>query len=119
MALADLTGIAAPTVAKLMKMLSKADLVTSTRGATGGYTLNGEAETISVADVVVAIEGPIALTACVDESDDLCLVESTCSIAGNWESVNSAVRTALEQVTLTHMAPDWRAMFPDLKKELS
>ena len=114
-ALADDTGIPAPTVAKLMKLLAKAELVTSTRGTAGGYALQGAADVISVADIIAAIEGPIALTACVEESDDLCAVESTCGVAGNWESVNAAVRTALEQVKLDDMAPDWRAMFPEAR----
>lgn len=116
-ALAEDTGIPAPTVAKLMKLLSKADLVTATRGVSGGYALVGEAEAISVADIIAAIEGPIALTACVEESEDDCAVESTCGVAGNWESVNTAVRAALDKVKLNDMAPDWRTMFPEVKEQ--
>lgn len=111
--LADDTGIPGPTVAKLMKQLAKAGLVTSTRGITGGYTLTQAAAQISVADIIVAVEGPIALTACVEQSEDDCAVESTCGVAGNWESVNTAVRAALDKVKLTDMAPDWRTMFPE------
>ena len=112
-ALAQDTGIPAPTVAKLMKQLAKAELVSSTRGISGGYVLIGSAQTISVADIIAAVEGPIALTACVEESGDDCAVESTCGVAGNWESVNTAVRAALDKVKLTDMAPDWRTMFPE------
>lgn len=118
-ALADSTGIPAPTVAKLMKLLAKADLVSSTRGTAGGYALTGTAEAVSVADIIAAVEGPIALTACVEESEDDCAVESTCGVAGNWESVNAAVRAALDKVKLTDMAPDWRTMFPEVKKEIA
>ena len=111
--LAEETGIPGPTVAKLMKMLTRGGLVTSTRGIAGGYTLASAAETITVAGIISAIEGPIALTACVEESDDLCSVESTCGVAGNWDSVNKAVKAALENVKLTDMSPDWRTMFKE------
>jgi len=112
-ALAEDTGIPAPTVAKLMKMLVKGGLVASTRGTAGGYALARMGEEISVADIITAVEGPIALTACVEESEELCAVESTCGVAGNWESVNTAVRAALQQVNLNDMAPDWQTMFPE------
>ena len=117
--LAQETGIPGPTVAKLMKLLARGGLVASTRGIAGGYSLANTADQISVACIISAIEGPIALTACVEESDDLCAVESMCGVAGNWDSVNQAVRTALEQVKLTHMMPDWRTLFPEPQKELA
>ncbi len=116
-ALAEDTGIPTPTVAKLMKLLGRGGLVVSTRGTAGGYELNGEAGAITVAEIIVAIEGPIALTACVEDSDELCAVESLCGVAGNWDSVNTAVRTALNSVTLMDMAPDWRTMFPNTRAE--
>ncbi|MGB0718046.1 MAG: SUF system Fe-S cluster assembly regulator [Alphaproteobacteria bacterium] len=111
--LATDTGIPAPTVAKLMKLLGRNGIVSSTRGTSGGYALSGKPEGISIADIIGAVEGPIALTACVEESEDLCAVESTCGVAGNWESVNAAVRLALQSVSLNEMAPDWRKMFKD------
>ena len=98
---------------RLMKLLAKGDLVTSTRGTAGGYVLNGQGDGISVAHIIAAIEGPIALTACVEELGHMCAVESTCGVAGNWEPANAAVKAALEKVTLSDMAPDWRAMFPE------
>ena len=112
-ALALETGIPGPTVAKLMKMLARGGLVTSTRGIAGGYALATAAQDLSVAQIISAIEGPIALTACVEESDDMCSVESTCGVAGNWDSVNRAVKAALENVKLTDMSPDWRTMFKE------
>ncbi len=114
-ALAESTGIPAPTVAKLMKLLGKGELVISTRGTAGGYELKREARAISVAEVITAIEGPIALTACVEDSDELCAVESLCGVAGNWDRVNAAVRAALNSVSLIDMAPDWQTMFPNTR----
>jgi len=103
---ADHTGIPLPTVAKLMKSLNKAGLVASQRGATGGYALGRAADAITVADVIQAVEGPIALTACADTSDTSCSMERTCLVQGKWNRVNRAVRAALSEVTLAEMIAD-------------
>lgn len=100
------TGIPLPTVAKLMKNLNKAGLVASRRGAGGGYSLGREATEITLADVIQAVEGPIALTACADTSDERCNIESICPVQGKWNRANSAVREALAQVTLADMLAD-------------
>jgi FeS assembly SUF system regulator len=103
------TGIPLPTVAKLMKNLNKAGLVKSQRGATGGYTLGRVPSEITLADVIQAVEGPIALTACADTSDEHCSIESVCPVQGRWNRVNSAVRAALSEVTLADMVADMNA----------
>ncbi len=100
------TGIPLPTVAKIMKNLNKAGLVSSQRGAGGGYTLGRKAGEISIADVIQAVEGPIALTACADTSDEHCGIESVCPVQGKWNRVNTAVRAALTEVTLADMTAD-------------
>jgi FeS assembly SUF system regulator len=102
--LAERTGVPAPTVAKLMKLLAPAGLMESHRGATGGYSLTRAAEGISIADIISAVDGPIALTACVDGAEGHCDVESLCPMRGNWDKVNRAVRRALEEVTLADMS---------------
>jgi len=81
--------------------------VTSQRGAAGGYTLSGEPEAITVAQIIQAMEGPIALTACVDGATDCCGAESFCPMRGNWNRVNDAIRAALTSVSLADMM-----MFP-------
>ena len=98
------TGVPLPTVAKLLNALAHEGLVTSQRGAAGGYSLNRPAEAISVAEIIQALEGPIALTACVDGASGGCDVESLCPMRGNWDKVNKAIRGALSQVTLADMA---------------
>ncbi|WP_207458346.1 SUF system Fe-S cluster assembly regulator [Azospirillum sp. SYSU D00513] len=106
--IAERTGVPAPTVAKLMKSLTPSGLAVSHRGAAGGYALSRTAEAISIAEIVTALEGPIALTACVDGADSQCDVERLCPMRGGWEKVNSAIRGALEQVSLADMmAPAW------------
>lgn len=105
-AISDNTGIPLPTVAKLMKHLVKSGLVTSHRGVRGGYSLNKSADQTTIADVIEAVEGPIALTACVDTSDEQCCYESLCPASGKWNRVNRAVTGALRDVTLSDMMAD-------------
>jgi FeS assembly SUF system regulator len=107
--LADATGVPGPTVAKLLKPLTAAGLVASHRGVNGGYSLNHAPECISVAAIITALEGPIAVTECVSDAESLCGVESLCPMRGNWDKINRAVRRALEEVTLADMAapPSW------------
>lgn len=106
--LADATGVPAPTVAKILKQLASTGVVQSLRGASGGYRLGRAAKAITVADIVTALDGPIALTACVSSAEASCGVEQLCPIRGNWERVNLAVAQALAGVTLEDMlVPAW------------
>ena len=97
------TGIPLPTVAKIMKNLVKSGLVESHRGVHGGYSLSRPSNEITVADVIEAVEGPIALTACVDTTDEHCCYENICPVQGKWNRVNSAVTVALRTVSLAEM----------------
>ncbi|KAA5607079.1 SUF system Fe-S cluster assembly regulator [Roseospira marina] len=98
------TGVPVPTVAKVMKALVRGGLVRSTRGASGGYVLARPADRIVMADMIEALEGPIAMTACVDHADDGCEREGFCPMAGHWNRVNHAVRRALVGITLADVA---------------
>ncbi len=100
--LAASTRLAPPTVAKLLKLLGKAGLVESTRGAHGGYRLAREPARITVADIVAALEGPIALTQCSVHQGG-CGIESHCGVRANWRVINDAIRSALDAVTLAQM----------------
>lgn len=102
--LAQSSGVPVPTVAKLLKSLARAGIIASRRGAAGGYALARDAHAISVADIIRALEGPIALTACVDGESGGCDVETLCPMRGNWDKVNQAIRRALEEVSLADMA---------------
>lgn len=99
---ADL-GLALPTVSKIFKALVQHGLMESHRGAKGGYNLAAAPEDISVAQIIAAIEGPIALTECSDTAR-LCEQESLCSVRGNWQRINRAVLDALERVSLAELA---------------
>lgn len=91
-----------PTVATLLKKLGRAGLVSSARGAGGGYLLARSPGLISVADIVVAIEGPVALTACAI-ADGRCEREKTCATRPHWRAINLAVRATLTAMNLTDM----------------
>lgn len=102
--LTERTGLPAPTVQKLLKLLARGDILASHRGAAGGYTLARPPCGITVAQIIEAIDGPIALTDCVDGQTGSCGVESLCARRGSWDKVNRAVRRALDDVTLADMA---------------
>ena len=102
--IASATGLPEPAVAKLLKTFARDGLLESHRGVRGGYELARAAEDISVADVIAAVEGPIALTLCVDDHPGSCDVGSLCPIRGGWNRINAAMREALEGVSLAEMA---------------
>ncbi len=97
------TGVPEPTVAKVLKALTCGGLVQSQRGARGGYRLARPLGGISICDVIAAVDGPIALTACVDGGAGDCDVQSMCAVKGRWDVVNDAIRGALTHITLAEM----------------
>lgn len=101
--LAALTRVALPTVSKLLKLLHRHELVESTRGLHGGYRLARSAAQISAADILDAIEGPVALTECARHSHH-CGIESTCGVGRAWQKVNIALRRTMQEVSLLDLA---------------
>jgi len=98
------TGVPLPTAQKLMGQLASAGLLTSVRGAGGGFALSRPADAISLADIVEAVEGPIALTMCADGVNHECLLDAHCRVKPHMGAVGNAVRGALGAVTLTELA---------------
>lgn len=101
-ALAGRARLAVPTVSKVLKQLAQAGLVSSERGIHGGYRLARPAAQITVADIVVAMEGPIGLTECSARAG-ACGHEPHCGVRVNWQHISQAVVAALEGVTLADM----------------
>ena len=101
--LAEATRLELPTVSKLLKLLTRAGLVRSFRGVNGGYRMDRPAGEISVADIITAIEGPIAMTQC-SVDPGLCQQEDSCTLQSNWQRISQAVAAAMEEVSLTEMA---------------
>ena len=102
--LAEETGLPTATVQKLVSKLSAAGLLRSSRGAGGGLKLARPAAAISLADIVEAVEGPIALTACVDDHRHDCGLESACRVKPHWGVVNGTIRSALGGVSLATLS---------------
>lgn len=102
-AVAERVGVEIPTASKVLKLLAGAGLLESYRGANGGYRVARLASEISVADVIAAIEGPIAMTECSVEQG-LCSQEDNCELRGNWQRISIAVARALEDVSLAEMS---------------
>ncbi len=101
--LATDTHLAVPTVSKLLKQLHRKGLVLSTRGPAGGYLLARPAAQITAAQILDALEGPVALTECA-QSESQCGIERSCLVARPWQRINLAVRRSLQEVTLLELA---------------
>ena len=99
---AQQTGLGAPTVSKVLKALARGGLVSSTRGAAGGYALARPAHEINAADIIDAIEGPVAVTECSHEDGD-CSLESICGVGQGWQKINRVIRETLTGITLTEL----------------
>lgn len=100
---AEATHLEPPTVAKVCKTLAKAGLIDSVRGVNGGYRLRRAADEVSVAAIIRAMEGPIALTECGLEPGR-CTREHECDLKGNWRRIGETVERALEALTLADLA---------------
>jgi len=94
--------LALPTVSKILKILAEAELVTSFRGQGGGYQLARSATEITVADVVSAIEGKLAMTECCAPANG-CALDSLCAIKENWRVINKMIFSVLAGLTLHDM----------------
>jgi FeS assembly SUF system regulator len=101
-ALAERVHVEVPTASKVLKLLSGSGLLESFRGANGGYRVARSAADISVAEVIAAIEGPIAMTECSVE-EGLCSQEERCELRSNWQRISLAVAEALQNVSLAEM----------------
>lgn len=97
------TRLAEPTVRKLLKRLTQGGLVTSQRGVHGGYALARPAESIHAVEIIDALEGRVAITECSGDHSQ-CGIEARCGVGPNWQAINQAVRSALQQVTLAELA---------------
>ena len=100
--IADETHLELPTVSKLLKALGHARLVESFRGVNGGYRLARPASTISLAEIVEALEGPIGVTEC-SVAEGQCDRESRCSVRGSWQRINSVLERTLRGISLADM----------------
>ncbi len=113
----EATGLAQPTVTKLLKQLQKSHLVTSARGMRGGYQLSRPATSISAAEILDALEGPIAITECASH-DSQCGIEHACRVGRSWQRINHAIRRALQDINLHELADSTASRTPDIAAEI-
>ncbi len=106
--LAAETGLPLPMVSKTLKMLTRESLLASHRGSRGGYGLAQPASEITMTRVISALEGPIAITECIDTSGE-CSHERLCPTRNNWQRINQALKEALDRISLAEMAPPVRS----------
>lgn len=97
--LAEKLHLSLPVVSKILKILCQAGLISSVRGAGGGYRLARLPEKITLADVVSAIEGDFAITECCS-SRGTCALDATCGTKNNWKGINTVIYTALSKLTI-------------------
>ena len=96
------THLALPTVQKVLKRLAQKELVISARGAEGGYRLARPPEAITAAEILDALEGPLAITECSDHEGQ-CELESDCKVGGAWQKISLAIRSAMDEIRLSDL----------------
>ncbi|NCC21997.1 MAG: SUF system Fe-S cluster assembly regulator [Alphaproteobacteria bacterium] len=99
--ISEVTCLPEPTVAKILKLLARDGFVASSRGVHGGYSLQKAPGEISIASIIATLDGPIALTGCVDGMQDDCRLRGICSLQGCWDEINFVIRDALENMKLS------------------
>lgn len=102
--LAARTRVPLPSASKVLKSLLQAGLVVSHRGANGGYGLARPPAGLTLAELVSALEGPVALTECgVHTAGAPCELETVCHVRGHWRLINNAIQEALGRLTLADL----------------
>ena len=100
---AERTRLGLPTVSKLLKNFQRAGIVSSARGARGGYQLARPAREISASSIIDAIEGPVAITECSGDHST-CDIEHACRTGGSWQRINEAIRRSLDGISLAQLS---------------
>jgi Rrf2 family cysteine metabolism transcriptional repressor len=89
---------------QVIRPLRRAGLLTSRRGASGGYTLARPPATITVGDVIRVFEGAIVPIRCVtDQTCSPCALEAHCAARSVWEIVRDQLTETLEGITLADL----------------
>jgi FeS assembly SUF system regulator len=110
-----------PTVSKILKLLARDGVLTSHRGVKGGYSLSRPPEGISIAEIIESLEGPIAMTECIDDSPSVgsCQQEGHCALQANWQVINRAVRQALRGISLRDLGAPLPEQLVQLPRRLA
>jgi FeS assembly SUF system regulator len=104
--LAMRSGLPEPTVAKILKIMTKSRLISATRGAGGGYRLAENWGQITLLEVIEAFEGRQSLTSCIESRGLACQIEARCRQKSAWHDVNHKIRSVLGNVSMNEMLND-------------
>lgn len=102
-AIAKAINVEMPTASKILKLLVKAHILASVRGANGGYKMANSSEHVSLYDVIIAIEGSTAITEC-SKTDSICAQQQACDTRFGWQIVNDEIKQVLSNMTIKRMA---------------
>jgi FeS assembly SUF system regulator len=102
--IASATAVPSPTVSKILGAMARSGLLLSHRGLNGGFSMARAPEDISVADIISVVDGPIALTNCIEHAPGECGMEVGCGMRRHWQKINDAVRGALENIPLSDLS---------------
>ncbi len=100
--IAEACDLNASLMSKVLKLLAKAGVLVSTRGVYGGYQLASTPEEISLLDIIVAIEGPMAINACVDHENP-CVRLGECDLAPHWRIINQKLYSSFSSISLVEL----------------
>ena len=103
--IAGAEGIPGPFLERILARLREAGLVRATRGASGGYALARSPDRVAVADVVIALEGPLTLVECM-QSDRSCVRAEGCASRVVWRRLDDAITEALEGISLEDLVAE-------------
>lgn len=102
--LADESHVPLPMTSKVLKLLTRAEILSATRGAQGGYALARPPADLTVLEIIDVLDGPVAVTECATQDGHTnCEQASACPVQGPWQRINDAIREALERVSLADM----------------
>jgi FeS assembly SUF system regulator len=101
--IATVVHLPQPVVSKVLKALCREEIIASQRGVKGGYMLARSPRQITVAEIIRALEGPIAVTECTNSLKD-CSLKQGCPVRTNWHRINEAIQSSLERISLAEMA---------------
>lgn len=104
------TGLGIATVNKILSLLVKAKILKPVRGANGGYCPLKSLKEVSIKDIIEAIEGPVALTKCVETSEEKnCNLYCTCITKNVWSQVNNSVQATLHKIKINDITNQSRS----------
>lgn len=106
-ALAERGGIPEAYLEQLFSVLKREKLVTSTRGAQGGYVLARKPSEITVGDVLRALEGGLSLVDCLDE-EEACGKSCACPSRIVWQKLRDGLNAIVDGITLQDMIDDYK-----------